>query len=253
MRYLIVLASMVTVRGASQPPLLDRVSRAPDGVVRMSYAARAGVCGNGTWIVTRPRADEWENDCDAGPVRLSLTVRGGRVQSLRTYVGGRWRDGASPDGGAVTDLGTVGAPAAAEMLVALAQRDDTPVADRALGAAALADSATIWPALLRIAKDANSPTRLRRIAVHQLGQAAGESISGELGALADRADEDLRVREAALYALSQRPRGEGIPALIRIARQSPEPQLRKRAVYALAQSEDPRAVALFEELLVKKD
>jgi HEAT repeat protein len=90
------------------------------------------------------------------------------------------------------------------------------VADRAIGAAALADS-------------------------------------GELGAIADRADDDLRVRESALYALSQRPRGEGIPALIRIARESREPQLRKKAVYALAQSQDPRAVALFEELLVKKD
>ena len=233
--------------------MTDRVTGAPDGVVRMSYAARAGVCGNGTWIVTRSRADEWENDCDAGPVRVSLTVRGGQVQALRTYVGGRWRAGAPPEGGAVTDLGQVGAAAAAEMLVALAQRGDSPVADRAIGAAGLADSATIWPALLRIAKDTRASTRLRRTAVHHLGQAAGETLAGELGAIADRADDDLRVRESALYALSQRPRGEGIPALIRIARESREPQLRKKAVYALAQSNDPRAVALFEELLVKKE
>src|SRR3712207_1306444 len=118
MRYLVVVASMVAMRAEAQP-LLDRVTRAPDGVVRLSYAARAGVCGNGTWIVTRSRADEWENDCDTGPVRVSLTVRGGQVQALRTYVGGRWRAGAPPVGGAGTVLRQVAVPAAAEMAVGL--------------------------------------------------------------------------------------------------------------------------------------
>jgi hypothetical protein len=251
MRHVLIGALLLATRLDAQP-LLDRVTRAPDGMVRMSFAARAGVCGNGTWIVTRPRADEWESDCDAGPVRVSLTVRGGRVEAVRSYVGGRWRDPA-PSGGAVTDLGTVGAAAAADLLVALAQREgDAATADRALAAATLADSATIWPALLRIAKDANAPSRLRRTAVHHLGQAAGDAITGELGTIAGRDDEDLRVRESALHALSQRPRGEGIPALIRIAKESREPQLRRRAVFALAQSQDPRAVQLFEELLIKQ-
>src|SRR2546430_11392488 len=45
--------------------------------------------------------------CEPGPVRISLRVRTGRVQSLRTYVAGRWVT--PPRDAAVTDLGTVSA------------------------------------------------------------------------------------------------------------------------------------------------
>jgi hypothetical protein len=37
--------------------------------------------------------------------------------------------------------------------------------------------------------------------------------------------------------------------LIRIARASPDPELRKTALFWLGQTEDPRALALFEEIL----
>jgi hypothetical protein len=40
-----------------------------------------------------------------------------------------------------------------------------------------------------------------------------------------------------------------VPALIRIARSNPHPELRKTALFWLGQSEDPRAIALFEEIL----
>jgi hypothetical protein len=42
---------------------------------------------------------------------------------------------------------------------------------------------------------------------------------------------------------------EGVPALLRIARSNPDPELRKTALFWLGQSEDPRALALFEEIL----
>lgn len=60
---------------------------------------------------------------------------------------------------------------------------------------------------------------------------------------------DIDVRESAIFALSQRPRDEGVPILIDIVRTSPEPRLRKSAMFWLGQSGDPRAIALFEELL----
>ena len=41
-----------------------------------------------------------------------------------------------------------------------------------------------------------------------------------------------------------------MPALIRIARTNREPELRKTALFWLGQSEDPRAISLFEELLM---
>jgi len=59
------------------------------------------------------------------------------------------------------------------------------------------------------------------------------------------------VREQAVFALSQRPREEGVPALLRIARTHHDPMLRRRAIFWLGQSNDPRALALFEELLTK--
>ncbi len=54
-----------------------------------------------------------------------------------------------------------------------------------------------------------------------------------------------------MFALSQRPRDEGVPVLIRIARSHRDPKIRRRAIFWLGQSEDPRALALFEELLTR--
>jgi HEAT repeat protein len=57
------------------------------------------------------------------------------------------------------------------------------------------------------------------------------------------------VRKQAIFALSQRSTDEAVPALIRIARTNDDPELRKTALFWLGQSEDPRAVSLFEEIL----
>jgi len=63
---------------------------------------------------------------------------------------------------------------------------------------------------------------------------------------------DREIREQAVFALSQRPKDEGVPALIRVARTNKDPEIRKRALFWLGQSGDPRALALFEELLTKR-
>ncbi len=89
----------------------------------------------------------------------------------------------------------------------------------------------------------------RRHAVFWLGQAAGEAATRGLDSIAVDARGDLEVRKHAVFALSQRPSEEGVPALIRIARTNSNPELRKSALFWLGQSEDPRALALFEELL----
>jgi HEAT repeat protein len=59
------------------------------------------------------------------------------------------------------------------------------------------------------------------------------------------------VREQAVFALSQRPREEGVPSLIRIAKTHSDPEIRRKAIFWLGQSHDPRALALFEDLLTK--
>jgi HEAT repeat protein len=75
-----------------------------------------------------------------------------------------------------------------------------------------------------------------------------EATRGLDSIMRDRGGE-LEVRKQAVFALSQRPRDEGVPALIRIARTSREPEIVRTALFWLGQSDDPRALALFEEIL----
>ncbi len=247
-----------------QQPLERRIASAPDGTVHVTFAARPGICGNGRGSVSMDCDDgncghytvnvgnrDWnevEYDCDPGPVRVSLRVSGGQVTSLRTYVGGRWRV-ATGDG--VTDLGTVGAREAAAYFLGLAAKDYGSNAEHAIFPAILADSVTVWPDLLRIARNTGISRRTRSQAVFWLGQAAGEAATRGLSDLVDDRAADRDVREQAVFALSQRPHEEGVPALIRIVRENPDPELRKKAIFWLGQSDDPRALALFEELLTK--
>ena len=50
-----------------------------------------------------------------------------------------------------------------------------------------------------------------------------------------------------VVALSQRPRDQAVPALISVARTNRDPEIRKKALFWLGQSNDPRALNLFEE------
>jgi hypothetical protein len=256
----IALAALVLVQGQS---LERRVAGAPDGTVRFSFAARPGVYGNGRNVISWDCEDgncrnrnvhnysdgdrsDWGAPCDSGPVRVSLTKRAGSVTDLRVYVGGQW--GATTT---ATDLGTVGTRDAANFLIELAKRDDGRAAEKAIFPAMLADSVTLWPEMLKLARQADLSRKVRRSAVFWLGQAAGDAATRGLTELVDDRATDREVRETAVFALSQRPREEGVPALIRIARQNPDPELRRKAIFWLGQSDDPRALALFEELLTR--
>ena len=230
--------------------LAERVRQAPEGTVRLSFAAREGVCGSGSRSITisdRDWNDEWVSDCERGPVRVTMRMRSGRVEQAETYVGGRWR----ASSGGVTDLGLVPAREAADLLLALARaaRDDD--GGELVTAATLADSAVVWPRLLEMARDTRLGEETRRQAVFWVGQAAGDAAVRGLDSLVgdERSDSDLEVRKHAVFALSQRPADEGVPVLIRIARTNRHPELRRMALFWLGQSEDPRALSLFEELL----
>lgn len=249
MRTMIRAALLAALAGSAGGALeaqsiADRVARAPDGRIRMSFAAREGVCGNGRNIMVHDSRDgEWESDCEPGPVRVLLTKDGGRITAVKSYVAGQWRQNASG-----TDLGTVSAPAAAEYLVALAERGGTG-AKEAVFPATIADSFTAWPGLLRIAKSEQASRDTRKSAVFWLGQAVGDRITPALDSVATDRGGDREVRDAAVFALSQRPRDEGVPALMRLARNDRDPEIRKKAIFWLGQSDDPRALSFFEEVL----
>ena len=256
----LLAAAIAPALGAQS--IADRISRAGNGTVRMSFATRPEVCGRagniqrgGDWhgnfgndSRNYTRDVEWDAMCDYGPGRLVLDKREGEIVALRFYVGGRWR----PSNDGVTDLGNVPAKEAADFLVSLASRLPGKAGRDAIFPATIADSATVWPALLRLARDDERPRETRKQAVFWLGQAAGEAASSSLDSLSQDATVDREVQKQVVFALSQRPRDEGIPILIRVARTHRDPEVRRQAVFWLGQSNDPRAIALFEELLTKR-
>jgi hypothetical protein len=243
-----VLVALLPAPLAAQS-LAQRVQGAGEGTVRLSFAAREGVCSRGPGSITIIDEDEddeeWESDCERGPVRVSLRMEGGRVAESETYVGGRWRAGR----GRVTDLGLVPAREAADLLLGLAPQVGDDDGGELVTAATLADSVVVWPQLLRMARDTRVREETRRQAVFWLGQAAGDQATKGLDSIAADGGGEIEIRKQAVFALSQRPADEGVPVLIRIARTNRNPELRKTALFWLGQSEDPRALTLFEELM----
>ena len=258
---LAVLLTLAAATAAAGQDLGARVAAAPDGQVRFSYGARPGVYGDGrnsiSWDCRDGRCrnrqgegnysdgDDWHSACDSGPVRVALTVRGGAVTHLRAYVGGAWR----PTTDAV-DLGTVSTRAATDFLLGLA-RTGSRAGREAILPATLADSVTIWPDLLRLARDPRLHQETRKSAVFWLAQAAGAAATQGLSDLVDDTSTDVEVKKSAVFAMSQLPHEDGVPALIRVARGNKSPAVRKSALFWLGQTNDPRAIALFEEILTK--
>lgn len=242
-----------------------RVAQVKDGTVRMSFASRSDVCGNGAGNIstnnganrtyrtngssssTTTRHNEWEDDCESGPVRVAIDIADGKPIALRAYVGGRWRPGTD-----ITDLGAVPAKDAVDYLLDDLARADGKVAGQAIFPATIADSVTVWPRLLTLAKDDSRTKSVRTQAVFWVSQAAGEKATAGLVDVVGDAAADQDVRLQAVFALSQRPKDEGIPALLDVAKGSKDPKIRKQAIFWLGQSGDPRAVAYFESVLVKK-
>jgi HEAT repeat protein len=64
-------------------------------------------------------------------------------------------------------------------------------------------------------------------------------------------DPDTQVKKHAVFALSQLPKEEGVPLLIDVARKNRNPVVRKQAMFWLGQSNDPRALQFFEEVLAQ--
>jgi hypothetical protein len=264
-----VLAAGMLALAAALPAqsIAKRVAQVKDGSVRMSFASRSDVCGNGAGNIstgngahrtynsgpgsstsyTTSRHNEWEDECEAGPVRVVIDIADGKPIALRAYVGGRWRPGTD-----VTDLGTVADKDAVDYLLDDLARADGKVAGEAIFPATIADSVTVWPRLLALAKDDSRSRSVRNQAVFWVSQAAGEKATAGLVDVVGDAAADRDVRLQAVFALSQRPKDEGIPALLDVAKGSKDPKIRKQAIFWLGQSGDPRAVAYFESVLVKK-
>src|SRR5689334_11771550 len=142
---LIFLLSAAASDAAAQE-LARKVAATTNGVIRLNFAAKDGVCAvedgvsgyavRGDRRIEVPGADEWANSCRGERVHVALSVKEGRVTDVRTYVGGQWR----PPRDRVVDLGQVAAPEAAAYLVDLATSIDANAVNSAYNPALLADS-----------------------------------------------------------------------------------------------------------------
>ena len=104
--------------------------------------------------------------------------------------------------------------------------------------------------LVATARDDRS-ARVRGQALFWLAQKAGKEALATIAGAIDN-DPDTEVKKKAVFALSQLPKDEGVPKLIEVARTNRNPAVRKQAMFWLGQSNDPRAVKFFEDILLKK-
>ena len=253
-----LIAQPVSAQGLSQ-----RVASAPDGAVQFTYAARAGVCGNGRtyysingsmWFGSMNDNVLRSDPCQPGPVRVVLGKAGKDIVDVNVYVG---PPQSSPG---VTDLGTVPAKDAAEYLLSLAAKVDGRPGRDAITPAMLADSSTVTPQLLAIARDQSRARETRSSAINWLSRAADErgsvspsQLAKALGEIARDENDNQQVRQSALRVLSRQENGEGIPALIEISRGTQDIWLGKQALNVLAQSGDPRARTYLRSAVQRDD
>ena len=94
----------------------------------------------------------------------------------------------------------------------------------------------------------DSSSHVRGQALFWLAQKAGKKAVGAISGAIEN-DPDTEVKKKAVFALQQLPNGEGVPMLIQVARANRNPAVRKQAMFWLGQSNDPRALAFFEEVL----
>lgn len=239
------LVALLAAPRAGAQELEARVrGQSGDAVVR--FASRPGVCGNGEGgISLRTSLDDSGDDgwrCEPGPVRVRFTVRGGVVTAIRTTVG--------PPGApaAAADLGRVGDHEAVAYLLSLARTADAQVAAAAVMPAALADSIDVTPPLLALAATRDRPTDVRKRALFWAGEVGDSTVVPAALRIACDTTDDQRLREHAVFVLSQRPDGAGVPSLAALAG-SDDPSIAAKATFWLGQSRDPRADTLVRGLV----
>ncbi|HKV26550.1 MAG TPA: HEAT repeat domain-containing protein [Candidatus Acidoferrum sp.] len=101
--------------------------------------------------------------------------------------------------------------------------------------------------MIHMAHD-DASAHVRGQALFWLAQKAGQKAMGAItGAIEN--DPDTEVKKKAVFALSQMPKDEGVPKLIEVAKTNHNREVRKQAMFWLGQSNDPRALEFFEQVL----
>lgn len=232
-----------------------RIESVRDGTVRFAYEVKPGVeiCDRGirvddrrmTW---RSRGSD-EALCLTDVAEVDVELRDGLVRDVRVV---RPLDDRPDD--LVLELGEVPAREVVDFLLGLAYAGATSKgAQEAVFPTTLADVDEVWRDLIAVARDRSIHRGVRKNALFWIGQEAADAATDGLSEVALAEDEDQEVREAAIFALSQRPENQAIGALIEVARSAEQAESRRTAMFWLAQSEDPRVVSFFEQVLLGRN
>ncbi len=251
--WLALLAVVVAPATTAGQDLARRVSAVGDGSALLTYPARPGIeiCDQGirfgdhNMMWNSRRGDEGPENCRSGPVEIELKVQRGSVQDIEVVR----RLGDRTEG--AVDLGSVSADQAVAFLFDVARNGGSGQGEEdAVFPAILADVDEVWKDLLTLARETRVHEDVRTSAVFWVGQEAADAATEGLAEMALDGDEEQGVRDAAVFALSQRPNDEAVPVLMEIARTAPGAETRRSAMFWLAESEDDRVLAFFEEILL---
>jgi HEAT repeat protein len=121
------------------------------------------------------------------------------------------------------------------------------IRDKAIFALSICKEPQAVDTMIAVAHNDTS-AHVRGQALFWLAQKAGKKAVGAISGAIDN-DPDTEVKKKAVFALQQLPNGEGVPMLIQVARANRNREVRKQAMFWLGQSNDPRALAFFEEVL----
>jgi HEAT repeat protein len=145
-------------------------------------------------------------------------------------------------------LGAARGKAGVVLLQKMAHGDpSTEVRSQVTFALSVSHEPEALPEMIRMAKEDES-THVRGQALFWLAHKAGQkAVSTIEGAIEN--DPDTDVKKKAVFALSQLPKDEGVPKLIEVAKSNRNREVRKQAMFWLGQSNDPRALVFFEQIL----
>ena len=235
--------------------LSQRVAAAGDGPIRFSYASRPQACGDGRTflrmgrfaIVSSGRSYSMltgtihsDNRCERGPAEARLEIDKGRVTSVRSVLP------ASSDRGG-TDLGLVSASEAAKFFIASLERPSDASDERMFVALALVDSATVWPDLVRIARNETLTESRRANALRWAGLDGEAAAIGPLAGFLNDKSLSSKIRQGAAAGLA----GIDEPAATRIltdfVRSQDDPKLRSHIVHIV--NDDDAALATWRTMV----
>jgi len=174
----------------------------------------------------------------------------GRLDRIRTYSSGCALDAGGLSVVWLTDVKPAESVRLLRSLVASGgseERGGRRVEEPAVAALAARADPCALAALVGLARQ-DASGHVRGQALFWLAQRAGSKVAGVITRDIED-DPETEVKKRAVFALSQLPHDEGVPLLIDTARKNRNPAVRKQAMFWLGQSNDPRALAFFEEVL----